>query len=103
MAERKTRLTFLNKGEFFEFQGNHYEKLEKREHGNNCRNMTSGEVVKFPLMLTINKVDELPKPSRKKKVDKTKDLESEILEKDEQESLPTSVRLRDGREEPTDL
>ena len=102
----KTRLTYLNKGEFFEFQGNYFEKMEKREHGNRCKNAKTGEIISLPLMIYVDKIEEVPQNKPKKAKVKKVDLETQDLEREEiseQESLSDSVRLRDGWEEPTEL
>ena len=63
------RMTALNKGEYFRYNGIIYKKLEDREKGNNVENMSTGEVYSLPLMLTVDKItkEEAEKPAKKEK------------------------------------
>lgn len=53
----KVRLTTLDKGEFFKLNGVKYEKMEKRERGNRCLNLSTGQIEEHPLMLYVEKVE----------------------------------------------
>lgn len=98
----KVRLTTLNAGEYFETSGKKYEKLENREHGRRCRNVDTDEVVAFPLMLYVEKIEKPIKKRAKKtekvveKIEETKtvvDETTQILTNedfDEQEPLSPS-------------
>lgn len=73
----KKRLTTLNAGDHFELNGIVFKKLENREHGNRCLNLSTDGIERYPLMLYVDKVDEPtpPKPKRQKKEKKTEDFD----------------------------
>lgn len=62
------RMTSLNKGEYFRYNGIIYKKLEDREKGNSVENMSTGEIYSLPLMLTVDKITEAEAKPKKKKV-----------------------------------
>lgn len=106
----KVRLTTLNKGEHFKLNGVEYEKMEKRERGNNCLNLSTKQVETHPLMLYVEKVE--PKKARKlpapwtpdpKAVEKAKQefengdtitTEEYLAELDEQLKNKATIRLK---------
>lgn len=76
------RMTSLNKGEYFRYNGVVYKKLEDREKGNSVENISTGEVYTLPLMLTVDKITEAEAKPKKKKapVEPAVEPEAELVE-----------------------
>lgn len=73
------RMTSLNKGEYFRYNGVVYKKLEDREKGNSVENMSTGEIYTLPLMLTVDKITEAEAKPKKKKAP-VEPVEAELVE-----------------------
>lgn len=71
------RMTSLNKGEYFRYNGIIYKKLEDREKGNSVENMSTGEIYTLPLMLTVDKITEAEAKPKKKRVEEKPAVKAE--------------------------